>query len=68
MTALEFDAVDRRDVVMETALQHGLLTLGCWQKSLRLLPPLDVSERELELCLDILDSVFSEVADPVASA
>ncbi|EMA13821.1 aspartate aminotransferase family protein [Haloarcula marismortui] len=68
MTALEFDTADRRDAVMETALQHGLLTLGCGQKSLRLLPPLDVTERELELCLDILDSVFTEVADPVASA
>jgi len=68
MTALEFDTADRRDAVMETALQHGLLTLGCGQKSLRLLPPLDVTERELELCLDILDSVFTEVAGPVASA
>jgi 4-aminobutyrate aminotransferase len=68
MTALEFDTADRRDAVMETALQHGLLTLGCGQKSLRLLPPLDVTERELELCLDILDSVFTEVAGAVASA
>ncbi|GCF12502.1 aspartate aminotransferase family protein [Haloarcula mannanilytica] len=67
MIALEFDTVDRRDAVMEATLQRGLLTLGCGQKSLRLLPPLDVTERELELGIDILDSVFTEIGDAVSS-
>ena len=49
MFAVEFDTKDRREAVVKEALHRGLLTLGCGYKSLRLLPPLDVTEREIEL-------------------
>ena len=54
MLAVEFDTADRRNAVQEAAFKRGLLTLGCGQKTLRLLPPLDVTEREIELGAELL--------------
>ncbi|WP_137286549.1 aminotransferase class III-fold pyridoxal phosphate-dependent enzyme [Halorussus salinisoli] len=53
MLAVEFDTPDRRDAVVEESLKRGLLTLGCGSKTIRLLPPLDVTEREIELGIGI---------------
>jgi len=61
MFAMEFDTKDRREAVVHAALKRGLLTLGCGYKSLRLLPPLDVTEREIELGVDLL---FDAMDDP----
>ncbi|WP_242509255.1 aminotransferase class III-fold pyridoxal phosphate-dependent enzyme, partial [Natrinema altunense] len=61
MTAVEFDTKDRREAVVDAALQRGLLTLGCGQKTLRLLPPLDVRERELDIAVDLLDDAIDHV-------
>jgi 4-aminobutyrate aminotransferase len=49
LLAVEFDTKERRDAVVAAALSRGLLTLGCGRKTVRLLPPLDVTEREIEL-------------------
>jgi 4-aminobutyrate aminotransferase len=49
MFAVEFDTEERREDVIKQALKEGLLTLACGHKSIRLLPPLDVTEREMEL-------------------
>jgi 4-aminobutyrate aminotransferase len=54
LLAVEFDTPERRDAVQEAALSRGLLTLGCGYKTLRVLPPLDVTEREIELGADLL--------------
>jgi 4-aminobutyrate aminotransferase len=54
MLAVEFDTGTRRDTVVNEALKRGLLTLGCGEKTLRLLPPLDVTEREIDLGISIL--------------
>ncbi|WP_336002810.1 aminotransferase class III-fold pyridoxal phosphate-dependent enzyme [Halorientalis halophila] len=54
MLAVEFDSKDRRDDVMDAAFERGLLTLGCGRKTLRILPPMDVTEREIELGADLL--------------
>ena len=44
-----------RDAVMECCFKRrGLLTLPAGRKSLRLLPPLDVTEREISLGVDLL--------------
>ncbi|WP_435333431.1 aminotransferase class III-fold pyridoxal phosphate-dependent enzyme [Haloarchaeobius sp. TZWWS8] len=60
MFAVEFDTKDRREEVIKQALGRGLLTLGCGYKSLRLLPPLDVTEREIDIGVDIfLDAIES---------
>jgi 4-aminobutyrate aminotransferase len=54
LLGVEFDTRERRDAVQEAALSRGLLTLGCGHKTLRVLPPLDVTEREIELGTDLL--------------
>ena len=55
LLAVEFDTKARRDAVMECCFKRrGLLTLPAGRKSLRLLPPLDVTEREIELGIDLL--------------
>ncbi|ADD04394.1 pyridoxal phosphate-dependent aminotransferase [Natrialba magadii ATCC 43099] len=61
MGAIEFDTAERRDEVVEAALQRGLLTLGCGKKTLRLLPPLDVRDRELEIAIDLLEDSIAAV-------
>ncbi|MFC5972946.1 aspartate aminotransferase family protein [Halomarina salina] len=61
MLAVEFDTRELRDDVIEAALSRGFLTLGCGYKTLRLLPPLDVSEREIDLGADLLLSSIADV-------
>ena len=54
LLAVEFGARARRDGVMRAAAERGLLTLGCGHRTLRVLPPLDVTERELAMGIDLL--------------
>jgi 4-aminobutyrate aminotransferase len=63
MLAVEFDTPERRAAVVEAALKRGLLTLGCGKKTIRLLPPLDATEREIEMGT----ALFCEAMDAVAS-
>ena len=49
MLAVEWASKSRRDDVIEAALTRGLLTMGCGTKTMRLLPPLDATEREIRL-------------------
>ena len=58
MLAVEFDAKERRDAVVAEALKRGLLTLGCGTKTIRLLPPLDSTEREIELGIGIFNEAI----------
>ncbi|WP_411963708.1 aspartate aminotransferase family protein [Haloferax sp. YSMS24] len=60
MVAVEFDTRAHRDAVVDAAFERGLLTLGCGTRSLRLLPPLDVTERELDLAVSLLDASVSD--------
>ncbi|RRJ31141.1 aminotransferase class III-fold pyridoxal phosphate-dependent enzyme [Halocatena pleomorpha] len=61
MLAVEFETKQRREKVIEAALKRGLLTLGCGHKTLRLLPPLNVTEREIDLACDLLVNAASSV-------
>ena len=54
MLAVEFESTERREDVIAAALSKGLLTVGCGHRTVRLLPPLDVTEREIELGADLL--------------
>ncbi|WP_254763882.1 aminotransferase class III-fold pyridoxal phosphate-dependent enzyme [Natrinema marinum] len=63
MLGVEFDTKARRDDVLEGAFNRGLLTLGCGYKTLRLLPPLDVTERELRLGVEVLLEAIEAVGD-----
>ena len=61
MLALQFESKALRDDVMEAALQHGLLTLSCGYDVLRILPPLDVTEREIDLGCELLTAAIEDV-------
>ena len=61
MLAIDFDAKERRDAVVEAAAERGLLVLGCGYRTLRLLPPLDVTEREMRMGIDLLSSAVEAV-------
>jgi 4-aminobutyrate aminotransferase len=54
MRAVTFDTTERRDDVQAAAVERGLLTLGCGHRTLRLLPPLDVREREIDIAVELL--------------
>ena len=62
MLGIEFDTKARRDAVQDEAFERGLLTLGCGYKTLRLLPPLDVREREISMAVELLDDAASAAA------
>ena len=66
MLAVEFDTKDRREAVVKAAMERGLLTLGCGYKSLRLLPPLDVTEREIDIAANIFLAAIEDVAEELA--
>jgi len=51
---MDLDSPARLNGVVREAFERGLLTLGCGHSTLRLLPPLDVTEREVELGVDLL--------------
>ncbi len=63
LVAVDFDTRERRNDVVAAALDRGLLTLGCGHKTLRLLPPLDVTEREADLGASLLNEAVAEVDD-----
>ena len=49
MLAVEFESEDLREEVQKRAFAHGLLVIGCGKRTIRVLPPLDVTEREISL-------------------
>jgi 4-aminobutyrate aminotransferase len=59
MDAMELDTVERRGRILQACLKRGLLLLGCGFKAIRFLPPLDVTQRELDLALEILSEVLA---------
>ena len=62
MIGVEFDSKERRDAVQDEAMKRGLLTLGCGHRTLRLLPPLDVREREISMAVDLLSEAAGAAA------
>ena len=57
MDALEFNTQQIRDGFEEECFKHGLMVLGCGYRALRILPPLDVKQRELDMAVEVLDKV-----------
>jgi len=60
MLAVDLPDRDRRDAVQTAAFERGLLLLGCGTRTLRILPPLDVRPREIELGCDLLLSAIAD--------
>ena len=50
-----------RNRVESLAFERGLMILGCGETSIRICPPLVVSEQEATVALDILEDVLSQV-------
>ncbi|WP_436344734.1 aminotransferase class III-fold pyridoxal phosphate-dependent enzyme [Natronorubrum sp. FCH18a] len=67
MLAVTFDTPERRAAVVKESLKRGMLTLGCGKQTIRLLPPLDSSEREIELGIGIFLEAI-EAVGPSAKA
>jgi 4-aminobutyrate aminotransferase len=44
-----------RERIVELAFERGLLLLGCGASTLRLCPPLIVSQAEMDVALDLLE-------------
>ena len=59
MIGVEFDVPVKP--VVEKLMDMGLLTLTAGEKVLRFLPPLNVTDNELEEALDILNDCFAEM-------
>jgi 4-aminobutyrate aminotransferase len=53
-----FNALRNRVEVL--AFERGLMVLGCGETSLRLCPPLILSEQEATVALDILEEALTE--------
>ena len=61
MDAIEFDLKKTRDEVEERCLKKGLILVGAGYKTLRFLPPLNVTKREIDVAVDILNDVVRKI-------
>lgn len=57
MNAFDLDTHDLRNQLTYEAAKKGLLLMGCGIKSVRLLPPLNVTKREIDICLNIFEDI-----------
>ncbi|HEY6447180.1 MAG TPA: acetyl ornithine aminotransferase family protein [Acidobacteriaceae bacterium] len=57
-----------RDRIVDLAFERGLLILGCGENSLRLAPPLIVSEHEVAVALHILEDCVTVAEEEMAGA
>jgi len=62
MVAVDFESKECLDETVRAAFERGLLTLGCGRRSMRLIPPLDITEREVALGAEILAEAVEESA------
>lgn len=63
MIGVEFADAEIQDAVVQEALQRGLLLLGCGEKTVRVLPPMDVREREIRMVVDLLTEAIQAATD-----
>lgn len=61
MDAVDVPSKDFRTKLLQECLRQGLLLVGCGYKSIRFLPPLDVTKREIDICVDILGNAAKKV-------
>jgi len=50
-----------RDLIIERAFERGVLFLGCGPSSIRICPPLVVTEEEADFALDLLEECIGQV-------
>ena len=54
-------AHDERDRIVELAFERGLLILGAGENSIRLAPPLIVTQEQADIAMDILEECIGIV-------
>ena len=54
-------ATEERNEWVRMAFQEGLLVLGCGPSTLRLMPPLAVSRRQIDCAVDVLDRALTKI-------
>jgi 4-aminobutyrate aminotransferase len=59
MIGIEFDTKQRRDTKLIQAFKKGLLLLPAGQKAMRVIPPLVITEEEVQEGLELIGSVLS---------
>jgi 4-aminobutyrate aminotransferase len=59
-TTKEYGAAER-DLIIERAFEHGVLFLGCGPSTIRLCPPLVVTEDEADVALEVLEECIQHV-------
>ncbi len=58
MSAIEIKKKNEREKILEKAFKKGLVLLGCGEKSIRFLPPMDVREREIDILKNKLNGII----------
>jgi 4-aminobutyrate aminotransferase len=58
MIGMEFDTKQSRDAKLMQALKKGLLLLLAGQKAMRVIPPLVITEEEVQEGLQLMGKVF----------
>ncbi len=56
MIGVEMNTIKNRNKIVQEAFRKKLLLLGCGDKSIRIVPPLNISERDLKKGLEIFES------------
>ena len=56
MIGVEFSNKEQRDFVEQDAFKHGLLLLGCGDKTIRIAPPLIIKKDEIEKGVQIFEN------------
>jgi 4-aminobutyrate aminotransferase len=54
-------AIQERDEVIQACFEKGLLILGCGENVIRLIPPLIITQSEVDTALTILEEVFRKI-------
>lgn len=58
MAAIDFETKEKRNKVVQESFKNGLMLLGCGEKSIRFLPPLDIREREIDIAVNTLKDII----------
>jgi len=57
----EEKATTERNFIVEEMVKRGVILIGCGDNVLRFVPPLLVSQEEIDVCLDVFQEVLAEV-------
>lgn len=61
MIRVEFNTKDNRDFVEQKAFEEGLLLLGCGEKTIRIAPPLVLTNDQADAGLDIFEKLIRKL-------